>query len=168
MTAAYAAQIVTWHYPPPYDLYNMSGDDAPALTSANSEFFALIGQNELIGYRSFGADGQVPGGIYASAALDTGGGLRPDLTGKGLGREAIQTGLAFGREKFAPAAFRVTIATFNVRARRVVQALGFSRIASFHATTDGRGYEILVRPEARGVRTSTSLRASSGAPGTKD
>ena len=90
---------------------------------------------------------QVPGGSYDSAALDTGGGLRPDLTGKGLGREAIRAGLAFGRERFAPAAFRVTIATFNVRAQRVVRSLGFGPVASFHATTGGRSYEILTRPE---------------------
>lgn len=110
-------------------------------------FFALTGQHELIGFRSSGADGQVPGGTYDSASLDTGGGLRPDLTGKGLGREAIRTGLAFGREQFAPAAFRVTIATFNARARRVVQSLGFGHVASFHVTTDGRSYEILTRSE---------------------
>jgi RimJ/RimL family protein N-acetyltransferase len=79
--------------------------------------------------------------------MNTGGGLRPDLTGKGLGREAIGTGLAFGREQFAPAAFRVTIATFNVRAQRVVRSLGFGHVASFHATADGRSFEILTRPE---------------------
>jgi ribosomal-protein-alanine N-acetyltransferase len=117
MTPAYAADIASWQYPPPYDIYDMSDGDAATLTSANSGFFALTDQNQLIGFRSFGADGQVPGGTYDSAALDTGGGLRPDLTGKGLGREAIQTGLTFGRDRFAPTAFRVTIATFNVRAR---------------------------------------------------
>jgi len=147
MTAAYAAEIVTWRYPPPYDFYDMTEEDAAVLARTDAGFFALTGQRELIGFRSFGADGQVPGGTYDSAALDTGGGLRPDLTGKGLGREAIRTGLAFGRDQFAPAAFRVTIATFNVRARRVVVSLGFGHVASFHATTDGRSYEILTRPE---------------------
>jgi RimJ/RimL family protein N-acetyltransferase len=152
MTAAYAAEIVTWRYPAPYDIYDMSGDDAVALTATDGGFFALTGQHELIGFRSFGADGQVPGGAYDSGALDTGGGLRPDLTGKGLGREAIQAGLAFGQKQFAPAAFRVTIATFNVRALRVVQALGFRRVTSFRATADGRSYEILTRPEQAGTR----------------
>src|SRR5437899_2597028 len=103
MTAAYAAEIVTWRYPPPYDLYDMSDADAATLTSADGGFFALVDRDELIGFRSFGADGQVPGGSYDSAALDTGGGLRPDLTGKGLGRTAVQAGLAFGRDRFAPA-----------------------------------------------------------------
>jgi ribosomal-protein-alanine N-acetyltransferase len=148
MTAAYAADMVAWRYPPPYDVYDMSGPDAAFLTSPEAAFFALIDTGELIGFRSFGADGQVAGGSYDSSALDTGGGLRPDLTGQGLGREAIRTGLAFGRDRFTPAAFRVTVASFNLRALRVVEALGFRRIDSFHASTNGRSYEILTRPEA--------------------
>jgi ribosomal-protein-alanine N-acetyltransferase len=34
-------------------------------------------------------DATQPGGKYNTSALDTGGGLHPDLTGMGLGREAI-------------------------------------------------------------------------------
>jgi hypothetical protein len=33
MTAAYAADIVAWRYPPPYDVYDMSGTDVVFLTS---------------------------------------------------------------------------------------------------------------------------------------
>lgn len=146
MTAAYAAEIVTWRYPPPYDCYDMNVADPGFLASPESGFFALTGETGLIGFRSFGADGQVPGGVYDDSALDTGGGLRPDLTGRGMGREAIQTGLDFGRREFAPAAFRVTVATFNIRALRVVTALGFRAIGSFRASTDGRSYEMLIRP----------------------
>jgi [ribosomal protein S18]-alanine N-acetyltransferase len=147
MTAAYAAQIVTWRYPPPYDCYDMTGASSAFIASAEGGFYALTDGDELIGFRSFGADGRVPGGEYDDSALDTGGGLRPDLTGKGLGREAISTGLEFGRQEFAPAAFRVAVASFNERALRVVRALGFRQVASFAATTDGRSFELLVRPE---------------------
>jgi ribosomal-protein-alanine N-acetyltransferase len=147
MTAAYAADIVSWRYPAPYDVYDMSGTDVAFITGREAGFFALTDAGELIGFRSFGADGQVPGGSYDSSALDTGGGLRPDLTGLGLGREAIATGLAFGRERFAPAAFRVTVASFNLRALSVVEALGFRRTDTFDAITNGRSYEILTRPE---------------------
>jgi RimJ/RimL family protein N-acetyltransferase len=149
----------------------MTGADPAFLTDSASGFFALVGEPgelgeralagqpagpgvpghpggpQLIGFRSFGSDGQVPGGAYDSSALDTGGGLRPELTGKGLGREAIQTGLDFGRRRYAPPAFRVTIAAFNVRAQRVVVALGFRRSGSFQGTADGRSYEILARLE---------------------
>jgi len=147
MTATYAAQITTWRYPAPYDCYDMTDADPAFLASLDSGFFALTDETGLIGFRSFGLDGQVPGGSYDDTALDTGGGLRPDLTGKGKGRQAIQTGLDFGRQQFAPPAFRVTIATFNIRAQRVVGALGFRKIGSFHASADGRSYEMLIRPE---------------------
>jgi RimJ/RimL family protein N-acetyltransferase len=147
MTETYAADIVTWRYPPPYGCYDMTSADPAFLTDPASGFFALVDEAQLLGFRSFGSDGQVPGGAYDEPALDTGGGLRPELTGKGLGREAIQTGLAFGRDQFSPSAFRVTVATFNLRAQRVVGALGFRKVSSFRAITDGRSYEILVRPE---------------------
>ena len=147
VTAGYAADIITWRYPAPYDCYDMTSCDPAVLTSEDGGFFALVDGAQLIGFRSFGADGQVPGGVYDSSALDTGGGLRPELTGKGLGREAVATGLAFGRQRYAPPGFRVTIATFNVRAQRVVRALGFATIASFLGTVDGRSFEVLIRPE---------------------
>ncbi len=147
MTAAFAADIVTWRYPAPYDCYDMTGADPAFIVSDESGYFALTDAGRLIGFRSFGADGQVPGGSYDDSALDTGGGLRPELTGQGLGREAIGTGLEFGRRRFAPAAFRVTVAAFNLRAQRVVTSLGFRVTDSFAATTDGREYQILVRPE---------------------
>ena len=148
MTVAFAADIVSWRYPPPYDLYDMTGVEPEFLASPASGFFALAEGGDLIGFRSFGPDGQVPGGSYDSSALDTGGGLRPDLTGKGLGREAIGTGLEFGRREFAPEAFRVTVASFNERALRVVRSLGFRAVGRFPAATDGRSFEILVRAES--------------------
>ncbi len=146
MTAAYAAEIVTWRYPAPYDCYDMTDVDPGFLASPGSGFFALTGETGLTGFRSFGPDGQVPGGVHDGSALDTGGGLRPDLTGKGKGREAIRAGLDFGQQQFGPPAFRVTIAAFNIRAQRVVVALGFRTVGGFRASTDGRSYEMLIRP----------------------
>ena len=149
MTPAYAADIVTWRYPVPYDCYDMTGASTAFLVSRDSGFYALVDGDDLIGFRSFGEDGKVPGGDYDASALDTGGGLRPELTGKGLGREAIGTGLAFGRREFAPAAFRVTVASFNERALRVVRSLGFVSRGSFTSLIDARPYELLIRPEPR-------------------
>jgi RimJ/RimL family protein N-acetyltransferase len=147
MTAAYAADIVTWHYPAPYDCYDMTGADPELLVDAAAGFHALLGEGGgLIGFRSFGPDGRVPGGVYDSSALDTGGGLRPELTGRGLGRAAVRTGLAFGVRRFAPPAYRMTIAVFNLRAQRVVRSLGFEAVARFAASTDGREYDIFTGP----------------------
>ncbi len=175
MTAGYAQDIVTWRYPPPYDCYDMTAADPAFLADPANGFFALTDGGRLIGFRSFGADGQVPGGRYDDSALDTGGGLRPELTGKGIGRQAIRTGLDFGRRQFSPAAFRVTIAAFNLRAQRVVADLGFRVIAEFLAATDGWSYQILVGPEgvvgrfgcgaAAGPPLTTPVALASGSPG---
>lgn len=147
MTPDFAADIATWRYDPPYDCYDMTGVDPGFLTDPVNGYFALVSRGVLIGFRSFGADGQVPGGRYDDSALDTGGGLRPNLTGKGLGREAIATGLEFGRRRYAPAAFRVTVATFNLRALRVVESLGFELTDRFNASTDALSYDVLVRAD---------------------
>jgi RimJ/RimL family protein N-acetyltransferase len=162
MTLAYAADIVTWRYPPPYDCYDVSDVAPEFFADPANAFFAVVSaasaasaassasaeaDGRLLGFRSFGADGRVPGGTYDESALDTGGGLRPSLTGKGLGRPAIAAGLAFGRQRFAPTAFRVTVASFNARALKVVGSLGFVRESEFHASTDGKPYRILVRRE---------------------
>jgi len=158
MTPAFSAQVITWRYPPPYDTYDMGDADPDFLVDPTSGLHALVEGDELIGFRSFGDDGQVPGGAYASTTptggtvLDTGGGLRPDLTGRGLGRRAIATGLLFGLHTYEPDVFRVTIAAFNRRAHRVVEALGFVRSAEFAATADGRPFVIFT-----GVSSSLDL-----------
>jgi ribosomal-protein-alanine N-acetyltransferase len=149
MTPEYAADIVTWRYPPPYDCYDVTGAEPAFFLDPRNGFFALVsGADDLIGFRSFGPDGRVPGGDYDDSALDTGGGLRPSLTGQGLGRQAVATGLEFGRRLFAPRAYRVTVASFNTRALRVVTSLGFRPVSSFADPANGRGFQILVRSEA--------------------
>jgi ribosomal-protein-alanine N-acetyltransferase len=144
----HAEDICTWRYPAPYDCYDMTGADPDELLADDAGFWALVADDRLVGFRSFGADGRVPGWSYGGDALDTGGGLRPELVGQGWGRRAISTGLAFGRDRFEPSAFRVTVASFNLRALRTVEDLGFDRIAQFRATTDGRSFEVLTRSEA--------------------
>ncbi|HET6627532.1 MAG TPA: GNAT family protein [Nocardioidaceae bacterium] len=125
----------------------MTDADPQELLRPELGFHAVLGADELIGFRSFGADGRVPGWAYEDSALDTGGGLRPELVGNGLGRQVISAGLDFGRSQFKPPAFRVTVASFNARALRTVRSLGFERVARFVSTNDWRDFEVLVRPE---------------------
>jgi [ribosomal protein S18]-alanine N-acetyltransferase len=146
MTGEFAADLVTWRYDEPYGTYSLVGVDPAFFTDAANGYVALVdGAEQLIGYRCFGSEGRVPGFGYDNTALDTGGGLRPALTGQGLGRQAITTGLEYGQERYTPAAFRVTVASFNVRAQRVVTSLGFVHHARFDATTNGLSYDVFVR-----------------------
>lgn len=147
LTRAHATDIVAWTYDTPYEVYDMAGAEPDELLDPAAGFYAVLAGNDLIGFRSFGPDGRVPGWDYDDTALDTGGGLRPSLTGQGLGRAVISAGLAFGRAHFAPVAFRVTVASFNLRALRTVESLGFERVGSFAAARDGSPFEVLVRAE---------------------
>ena len=147
MTRTYAKEIVSWKYDPPYNIYeypedekNKSIDD---LTDKKNHFFAALYDGKLVGFRSFGKDGRVTGGNYDKSYLDTGGGLRPDLTGKGFGPAIISQGLEFGAQTFGTLKFRVTIAEFNKRAQKACEKIGFKQYESFIRPKDGKKFVIL-------------------------
>jgi RimJ/RimL family protein N-acetyltransferase len=148
-TREHAEDIATWRHAAPYGIYDMVGTDPAELLLPEVGYHAVLADDRLIGFRSFGPDGQVPGWDYDDSALDTGGGLRPELIGQGLGRTVISTGLAYGRARFAPPAFRVTVASFNARALRTVGSLGFQRMGTFKASRDGREFIVLERQESQ-------------------
>ena len=144
MTAAYADELTRWEYPHPYDRYSMLDADPSEFLDPTSHFLALVdAAGELAGFRSFGRDGQVPGGTYDDSALDMGGGLRPDLTGRGLGGAAIQLGIDYAWENFDIQKLRVTVWQENKRALKVLSALGFQSLDRFVATTTQEEYQIL-------------------------
>ena len=130
-------------------LFRSLGADPDELSDPASGFHAVMADDDLVGFRSFGPDGRVPGWTYDDGALDTGGGLRPDLTGLGAGRGVIAAGLAYGLALHRPSAFRMTVAAFNVRALRTIGALGFDRVGEFAAERDGRAFHVLVRREVQ-------------------
>lgn len=147
MDEADARSILAWHYEPPYDIYNASGTTEAVQTLVNPRhaYYAIVNeQNDLIAFCCFGQEAQVPGGDYRAAALDVGNGLRPDLTGQGLGLAIVNACLTFARAQFAPLAFRVTVAAFNSRALKVWQKAGFEAVQSFQSLAGNREFVILV------------------------
>lgn len=85
----------------------------------------------LIPGRHFGArdeQGELVGFYYFEPKppdLDYGLGLRPDLTGRGLGIEFFLAGLEFAREQYEPRRVFLHVAEFNERAIRVYERAGF-------------------------------------------
>jgi [ribosomal protein S18]-alanine N-acetyltransferase len=140
-----AHQIATWHYPAPYDFYDLDQDpedlaeflDPRTWQEPNYSVFNEVG--ELVGFFNFRPDGQT---------VEIGLGLRPDLTGKGLGRAFITAGLAFGHEHFPIGIWSLSVATFNTRAIRLYEHAGFTPLDTFLQRTNGGEYEFLrmVRP----------------------
>jgi RimJ/RimL family protein N-acetyltransferase len=144
-----AREILGWTYTPPYDIYNITADDQEAalefFCNADNRYYALHdARGSLVAFCCFGHDAQVPGGSYAGGALDIGLGLRPDLTGRGLGRSFVAAVIEFAQATFAPQQLRVTIAIFNARALRVWRSAGFLPILTFTAP-GGRQFAILTR-----------------------
>ena len=148
MDEASARMILNWRYEPPYDYYNSSNIDEEVqnyLKSGNAYYSVFDAGHQLIGYCCFGKEGQVPGGDYQAHALDIGLGLRPDLTGKGHGREFMAVILDFASQIYALQAFRVTVAAFNARAIRLYENIGFRRVMEFASQYDGKAFILMMR-----------------------
>lgn len=148
MDEAAARSILAWQYEPPYDIYNASGTtevEVQSLVNPHHAYYAIVDeQNDLIAFCCFGQEAQVPGGDYRAAALDVGSGLRPDLTGQGLGLAIVNACLTFACTQFAPSALRVTVAAFNLRALKVWRKAGFEAVRSFQSRAANREFVILM------------------------
>jgi ribosomal-protein-alanine N-acetyltransferase len=148
-----ARSILHWRYDEPYAIYNaqlkdMQEDLKVFLDPQNAYHSVHDETGAMIAYRCFGSIARVPGGDYTADALDTGGGLRPDLTGRGLGLEVLSAGLDFARRVFQPRAFRVTIAEFNVRAQKVFRKAQFEFVQRFNGGDSGAAFVILMKENA--------------------
>lgn len=146
--------ILRWEYEPPYRIYNMGAgietqaelDEAVAyFLNPEYAFQAILAAEsmELVAFCSFGLDGQVPGGDYRQTALDIGLGVRPDLTGRGLGTEFVGAVIDFALDTYHPPQLRVTIAEFNGRARRVWQKHGFQKQQTFEHRSTGMRFQVM-------------------------
>jgi ribosomal-protein-alanine N-acetyltransferase len=132
-----AEEIADWRYEPPYDFYDARADPqdlARLLNPVRRENRAFSARDEsgaLVGFFSYARDGD---------AVVVGLGLRPDLTGRGLGASFLEQGLDFARERFAPKRFRLDVAEFNERAVKVYERAGFVHTRSFVEHTNGGSY----------------------------
>ncbi|HZD42735.1 MAG TPA: GNAT family N-acetyltransferase, partial [Methanomicrobiales archaeon] len=131
--------IVSWHYDPPYDFYDMESDpeDLALFTNPNNwdgKFAVFNGNGERAGFFSF---------EFSNGSLEIGLGMHPELTGQGDGREFVEAGLAFAREEYSPEAFSLAVATFNERAISVYESIGFESDETFVRETNGEEYSFL-------------------------
>ena len=137
LNEADARAIQAWRYTGEYAIYNMDPDDpderAELLDRRSPYYAAHDASGALVGFFLFGTsaeldDRNAPGIVGEDNTITVGLGLRPDLTGKGLGLAFVNAGLAFGNAQFAPAAFRLFVMIFNERATRVYERAGFRRV----------------------------------------
>ena len=123
-----AALLDAWSYEPPYDFYN--GEDEPVLNP--DRFFVVREGDEVIGFYYFHEQ---------ERTVEIGLGLRPDLTGRGLGLQFFLEGVSFAHGRFPNRRVTLNVAAFNERAITVYERAGFKRTGE-HLRTFERWGEV--------------------------
>jgi [ribosomal protein S18]-alanine N-acetyltransferase len=135
-----AREISRWQYEPPYDFYDATSDQDDLEELLDPErregtyFSAFDERGSLVGFFQFEVGGET---------VDVGLGLRPRLTGRGLGVGYLLAGLEFARERFSPGRFTLSVATFNERAIKAYERAGFRRGGVYMHHTNGADHPFL-------------------------
>jgi len=141
MTQADAEEIAGWQYPEPYSFYDAAADASdlaellePALRG--EEYVSVDDRSgELAGFFQFKAG--------RPDAVEIGLGLRPDLTGRGLGSAFVEVGIGELRARYGAVRIVLAVATFNRRAIRVYERAGFAPVRTYMHSTNGGEWEFL-------------------------
>jgi [ribosomal protein S18]-alanine N-acetyltransferase len=141
MTQQEAEEIAyNWHYDGEYSFYDMEADREDLAEFLNPE---LRGDSVFTVYL-----GEEIGGYYsvnqtAAATYDIGLGMRPELTGRGMGVDFMKAGMDFVKSRFKPDIITLSVAMFNQRAIKVYRRMGFIDLDTFMQNTNGGSYEFL-------------------------
>lgn len=132
-----------WRYPDPYELYDLGLAPLLVATTLRGPISALAG----VSYFAAATDDDPLAGILSltrrEREIEIGVGLRPDLTGRGLGLPFLLDTLALARERYHPDVFSLYVATFNRRAITVYERAGFRPGATRPFTFHGKRYDEL-------------------------
>jgi [ribosomal protein S18]-alanine N-acetyltransferase len=134
MTAADARAVAAWRYPGEYAFYDADADAddlAELLNPAEwgHRYFAADeeARHELAGFLVVKLSGRV---------AEIGLGLRPGLTGLGLGESFLGDCLRFA-ETLGAQSYTLAVAAFNQRAITVYERAGFRKVERYEHFTNG-------------------------------
>jgi ribosomal-protein-alanine N-acetyltransferase len=138
MDRATAEAIAGWRYDGPYSFYDLAGDDLQEFMDqsrwGNVLFSVRDEGDDVVGFLEFNRAGD---------EVEIGLGLRPDLTGRGLGEQFVAAGLEVARRRYRPTRFRLAVAAFNERAIRVYDRAGFVQTGTHVRHLDGRDVDFI-------------------------
>lgn len=125
-----------------YSFYDMTADEEDFKEflnkdNWNEEYFAVLDEeNQLVGFYSFS---------FEEGIMWIGFGLKPELTGIGIGKEFVTAGINFGVENFNYKGnyIMLAVALFNKRAIKLYQNIGFIHVEEYMQKTNGGEYEFI-------------------------
>lgn len=143
MNEKYAHEIAfEWKYSDIYSFYDMTADEEDLQEflnkdNWNDEYFVVLNEeNQLVGFYSFS---------FEDGIMWIGFGLKPELTGMGIGKEFVTAGINFGVENFD---YRYNyimlgVALFNKRAIKLYENIGFIILDQYIQKTNGGEYDFI-------------------------
>ena len=142
LTQANADQIARkWHYGGQYSFYDMENDleDLEEIINPKlrgDKYYQVVDdQDELVGYFCLER--------LSEEKVEVGLGLRPDLTGHGLGLNFVKRIEEFIQNNFNYRITVLSVASFNKRAIKVYQGAGFKIMGSKMQKSNDGVYEFL-------------------------
>lgn len=120
----YAKEICSWKYDEEYSIYNFSdwnvvvenGWDLAIKERRESDFIAILLENQLIAY------GRI---TKVKEKAFIGIGLKPSLCGKGFGKNIMKLLIRECNNKFQECLVALEVRSFNKRAIRCYESIGF-------------------------------------------
>lgn len=125
-----------WKYEEKYSFYNMTEDPedyeeiiSPVLRKSN--YFQVVENNELFGFFVLEQSADI---------VDMGLGMKPELTGNGLGSQFISLIIIYVKQHYSVSTIRLNVAKFNIRAQKCYEKSGFIKTREYQQPTNGALY----------------------------
>lgn len=132
-----ADAMLAWRYEPPYDPYDPTEEDGYRHAVGSPTWFAVDGE-----------DGSLAGFLECRVAereVEIGLGLRPDLTGRGIGPSFVEALVAFIDARWGPDAVTLDVFPWNERAIRAYERAGFVRGEEYERSFEDGATRIFLR-----------------------
>ncbi|MCM3757325.1 GNAT family N-acetyltransferase [Sporosarcina aquimarina] len=128
-----------WHYEGKYSFYDIAADEEDlaeflAPQERGEKYFSVRLDEEEIGFFCF---------EYETGSVEIGLGMKPELTGRGLGLDFLKSGLNYAISKYNPENITLSVATFNERAIKLYIKAGFETTGTFMQDTNGSRFEFM-------------------------
>ncbi|WP_018753758.1 GNAT family N-acetyltransferase [Paenibacillus sanguinis] len=137
MEEAHGAEICTWHYDSPYDIYSwLPWEQMKALdvefgnpVIRTDQYISVLDQDgTLVGFAQY---------FPLQGVTRLGIGLKPELCGLGLGKSFVEAIVAEARRRKPENEIDLEVLTWNTRAIRVYQKVGFTITDLYEKMTPG-------------------------------